>query len=363
MFLTRLGIDRHIAFIMGCVCIFATTRSWAAVANVAQLFGTATQSTDGFGLFAPNAIDGNRAGNSISHTNTGDLSPFLEVDLGQPFSIESIGIFTRDNCCTPDNPERDYNLTVEIFDGPGGAVVFTNPVLNPWDGTGPGAMDLGNGASFNIDLSGQPGGSIDGQVVKVSKDAFEGSEWLHIAELEIFADAPLPPELDPNINVALNKPTTGDVAFGFPTSNGNDGNIGTFNHADNTNPPPDNPFWQVDLEGEFALTRIEIVDRADGCCDPNRLEGSIVSVLAADGASVLFESEPIAGLTSPSSAETVGFDFSPPLSGAAHVRVDGFNQFFQFSELRAYQVPEPSAVTLCFVGIVGWLARLRRRRS
>ena len=230
MFLIRLGMHRHIPFFVVCVFFFATTSSWATLQNVAQRFGTATQSTDGFGLFAPNAIDGNRVGNSISHTDTGDLMPFLEVDLGISFSIESIGIFTRDNCCTPDNPERDYNLTVEIFDSPGGTVVFTNPVLNPWDGTGAGATDLGIGASFSIDLSGQPGGSIDGQVVRVSKEAFALSEWLHIAELEVFADAPepiLPPELDPDINVALNKPTTGDVAFGFPTSNGNDGNIGS----------------------------------------------------------------------------------------------------------------------------------------
>ena len=68
-------------------------------------------------------------------------------------------------------------------------------------------------------------------------------------------------------NIALNKPTPGDVAFGFPTSNGNDGKITTFNHADNPNPAPNNPFWSVDLQGTFNLTRVEIVDRIL-CCDP-----------------------------------------------------------------------------------------------
>jgi hypothetical protein len=355
-------MHRHIAFFLGCVFFLTTKGSWADVGNVAPVFGTASQSTTGFGLPAGNAIDGNPG--TISHTDTGDLMPFFEVDLGEPFSIEALNLITRSGCCAP--PERDYNLTLEIFDDMG-AVAFTNGVINPWDGIGA-AAEVGDGAAFNIDLSGEPGGGIDGQRVRVSKVSFAGTEWLSIAELEIFADAEfpgLPPELDPNVNVALNKPTTGDVAFGFPTENGNDGITGgqNFTHADNTNPPPDNPFWQVDLQGEFELTRIEIVDRGDGCCDPNRLEGSIISVLAADGTTVLFESDPIAGLTVPSSGETVGYDFSTPLSGAAHVRVDGFNQYFQFSDLRAYQVPEPSSVTLFFVGLIGWLAGRNRRRN
>lgn len=58
-------------------------------------------------------------------------------------------------------------------------------------------------------------------------------------------------------NVALGKPTTGDTAFGFPTSNGNDGSISTFNHADNVNPAPDNPYWTVDLQGAFHLMRVD----------------------------------------------------------------------------------------------------------
>src|SRR5688572_4547124 len=84
------------------------------------------------------------------------------------------------------------------------------------------------------------------------------------------------------VDVADFKPTIGDVAFGFPTSNGNDNNIGNFTHADNTNPPPNNPFWEVDLQGTFNLTQFVVTDRA-GCCDPNRLNGSTVTLYGSGG--------------------------------------------------------------------------------
>jgi hypothetical protein len=144
-------------------------------------------------------------------------------------------------------------------------------------------------------------------------------------------------------NVALNKPTAGDVAFGFPTSNGNDGLTSTFNHADNVNPPPSNPFWTVDLEGLFDLVRIEIVDRL-GCCDPNRLNGSEIRLLDSMGIQI---GAPlvVAGLPPSSPDETTGtlsFDNGGAgWTGVAGIRVDGYNQYFQFSELRAISLQPP----------------------
>lgn len=166
--------------------------------NLANIFGTASQSTTGFGLPASGAIDGNRVGNSISHTDTGDLTPSLTVDLGNLYRMETIDVYTRDNCCTdpPNNsPERDYNLTVEVLDGDGN-VVYTHPVYNPWDGVDPpgGAPIVGLGASFSIDL---PGAGVIGRSVRVSKIAHGGSshsEWLSIAELEIYGSTTAVPE-------------------------------------------------------------------------------------------------------------------------------------------------------------------------
>lgn len=165
--------------------------------NLAQIFGTATQSTTGFSLPASGAIDGNRIGNSISHTATGDMTPSLSVDLGNLYRIEEIGVYTRDNCCTPPagvSPERDYNLTVEVLDGDGN-VVYTHPVYNPWDGVDPpgSAPIVGLGASFTIDL----GAGVIGKSVRVSKIAQGGanhSEWLSIAELEVYGSTTAVPE-------------------------------------------------------------------------------------------------------------------------------------------------------------------------
>jgi hypothetical protein len=163
--------------------------------NLANLFGTASQSTTGFGLPATGAIDGNRIGGSISHTDSGDMTPNLSVDLGNLYRMETIDIYTRDNCCTATDPERDYNLTLEILDAEGN-VVYTHPVYNPWDGIDPPASApvVGLGASFSIDL---PGAGVVGKSVRVSKIAhggFEHSEWLSIAELEVYGSTAAVPE-------------------------------------------------------------------------------------------------------------------------------------------------------------------------
>ncbi|MDG2124399.1 MAG: hypothetical protein P8J87_11905, partial [Verrucomicrobiales bacterium] len=75
-------------------------------------------------------------------------------------------------------------------------------------------------------------------------------------------------------DVAQSKPTFGDVAFGAPTSRGNDGingndNNGNWTHANyptsavpypggSGNAP--NPYWEVDLQGSFDLTSIALTD-------------------------------------------------------------------------------------------------------
>ena len=152
--------------------------------NVA-LAGVAVQSTDGFGLAANNAIDGNRVGGSISHTNTGDLNPWWEVDLGNDVYLETIDAYTRTGCCSP---ERDYNITIEVRDASDN-ILYTSAVFNPWDGSGGAAPALAHGTAFSVDLTSEPGGGVTGRKVRVSKVAHGGaghSEWLHLAEVEVF---------------------------------------------------------------------------------------------------------------------------------------------------------------------------------
>ena len=153
-------------------------------------------------------------------------------------------------------------------------------------------------------------------------------------------------------NVALNKPTTGDTAFGFLTSNGNDGNTATFNHADNPNPAPNNPYWTVNLQGPFNLTKIEIVDRI-GCCDPNRLNGSEIRVLDGNGAQI-GTTMLVDGLPSSSPDIATGTrsfnNGGAGWPGAASVRIDGYTQYFQFSEFRAFAMQPPQPVNVAVFG-------------
>lgn len=346
--------------VLSAILSYLAICGWASdsqgdVLNVANLYGTASQSTTGFSLPAVNAINGVTTGDATGHTATGDLAPFWQVDLGSEFAIQNINLFNRTNCCG----ERLYNVTVDILDA-SATSVFTSSVFNSWDGIGTIPDNPGAGP-FNYDMTALTGGFVTGQTVRISKAGFAGSEWLSLLEVEVFAEAtppPIPPELDPDINVALNKPTSGDVAFGYPTSNGNDGDVSNFTHADNTNASPDNPFWMVDLQGEFRLSHIEIVDRAT-CCDPNRLEGSTLTVLDAS-MTPIYTSDPISGLSVPSSGELLTFDNGGAgFYGAAHIRVDGANQYFQFAELRAYAIPEPSAISLLVFALVSGLVKAR----
>ena len=159
-------------------------------------------------------------------------------------------------------------------------------------------------------------------------------------------------------NVALFKPTAGDSAFGAPTARGNDGtdgagDAGNWTHADyptSAVPYPGefdlapNPFWQVDLQGSFDLTRIEIVDRV-GCCDPNRLNVSTIT-LFDDTMTQVGDPVLVDDLFPASFADeaTLTFDNNTlGWSNVAHIRVDGdeFNQYFQFSEFRAFSDQQP----------------------
>jgi hypothetical protein len=293
--------------------------------NVA-LGKTAIQSTDGFGLPANNTIDGNRG--TIGHTATGDINPWWEVNLGDEFLIDQVDVYTRNNCCTPGSPERDYNLRVEIRDD-GGTVVYTSSLFNPWDGTGGAATVVGVGASFSVDLTGEPGGGVDGDFVRITKESHGGSnhsEWLQLGEVEVFANAPAD-----SPNLALGRPTSGDATTPNPAL-AIDQNIGTITHSQNVGPV----FWQIDLESEQHVGRIELVNRGDGCC-PERLNGATLTVL--DGAmNPLFTSAPIAnagvGETLEFNQDGAGF------VDAQFIRVDHADQYLSIAELRVFP-PDP----------------------
>lgn len=80
--------------------------------NIART-GKATQSSVGYRSPAEKAIDGNHDGSfrSCSCTNS-ERNAWWEVDLGGEFTIDSVSVFNRTDCC----PERLDKLSIQILD-------------------------------------------------------------------------------------------------------------------------------------------------------------------------------------------------------------------------------------------------------
>lgn len=133
------------------------------------LDGTATQSSDRpSDGFAPNAIDGNTNGvyadGSVSHTGanaTLDPEPWWQVDLEENYTIESINIFNRTDCCS----DRLDNYTVQVIDLDGVTVFseFFADYPNP---------------SIIVST-----GGVIGSVVRISKTS---STALSLTEVEVY---------------------------------------------------------------------------------------------------------------------------------------------------------------------------------
>jgi len=154
------------------------------VANDNLAFGkVATQSSEGFGRLAGNATNGDLS--DFTHTVSGDLNPYLEVDLGSEADLENIVIHNRENCCQ----NRLYNISIQIRNAEG-TVVYTSDVVNPVE---EGGTPTSPGSSMNFDLSDS---NVVGRFVRVNKVAVNGAnstEWLSVAELEVggeFIEAP-----------------------------------------------------------------------------------------------------------------------------------------------------------------------------
>jgi len=138
------------------------------------LLAETSQSTDGFSRTGAQAVDGDSS--TFSHTDTADMDPWWEVDLGGEATVTSLSILNRLDCCA----SRLYNLTVEVLDGDG-EVTWTSELLNP---VAEGETPETPGEIVDPGLD----EAVVGRFVRVSKEAVGGvydSEWLSLAEVQV----------------------------------------------------------------------------------------------------------------------------------------------------------------------------------
>ncbi len=170
--------------------------------NLAYIFGLATQSTTGYSGVPERAIDGNTDGiynnNSVTHTNTGDLAPWWQVDLGGSFPLDVIMLWNRtDTCCI--SRLSNFQLTV-LDDGEG--EVWSDAYYTEGTGYVPaeGLMielpEGTNGQFVRIDLLGAPTPQPDG-----GTDMF-----INLAEAQVFS------AVDEIAPIVMSQPAGGRVS-------------------------------------------------------------------------------------------------------------------------------------------------------
>ncbi len=151
--------------VLGNTCNFAYT-SVDAATNVA-LKKPASQSSNYSGSqgLAATAVDGLISGSwpNTNHTNNG-ASEFWMVDLQGAFSINTIRIYNRTDCCA----ERIVGAKVQVLDAAKN-VVYTGPINS-----------AGPSSDFKV-----PAGTV-GNFVRVINAP---NVWLHMGEVQVFANA------------------------------------------------------------------------------------------------------------------------------------------------------------------------------
>jgi len=233
------------------------------IANNLAPFGLATQSsTHSFGD-ASRAIDRNSDGNylagSVTHTSLDSLadpSPWWEVQLVGPSTIEKIILWNRTECC----PERLSNFRVSVLGAARaevwGADFFTDLTFpNP---------------SLEITL---PGGTT-GQIVRIALlgPSAAGTMILSLAEVEVYGSGPAPL---PDPNLARGRPTAqSSLLNGYVSALAVDGDLNDFTHTDAADAAP---WWEVDLCEMSDIETIVLHNRTS-CCG-SRLRDITVEIL------------------------------------------------------------------------------------
>uniref|UniRef100_G3PGN9 F5/8 type C domain-containing protein n=2 Tax=Gasterosteus aculeatus aculeatus TaxID=481459 RepID=G3PGN9_GASAC len=245
--------------IMFLLLLLLETHSAHTYENVA-LRGKATQSTrygDEYGA-AYNAIDGNRnsfwLAGSCTHTNE-ETGPWWRVDLLRPYTVTSIAITNRADCCE----ERLNGAKVHV-----GNSIKNNGAANPVVGT---VDRTDQGELITLTFTEH----VEGRYVTV---VLPGSgKYLTLCEVEVYGYRAPTGE-----NLALGGKASQSSLYMFGAAyNAIDGNPGSkwedgsCTHTQNNV----NPWWRLDLRQTHKVFSVKITNREE---DAERLDGAEIRI-------------------------------------------------------------------------------------
>jgi hypothetical protein len=176
--------------------VFGTSSKPLSDPNLAH-WKSAAQSSTNAAYPARFGVDGNRS--TFTHTLTDDFAASWEVDLCGTFDISTIVLWNRADCCK----SRLRDITVEVLDGPGGAMVWASDLLNPENVEGGGLLDLGP-ERIVVDVPKQGAAFTKGGAVRVSRTPDEDLSGtgglgntdepavLSLAEVEVYGEIQCP---------------------------------------------------------------------------------------------------------------------------------------------------------------------------
>jgi hypothetical protein len=235
----------------------------------AALRRPARLSSTGYGGDAARAVDGNTDGvwasGSIAHSGE-QVSPWLEIDLGQEMPVRAVNVWARTDCCA----ERSANLQVELSrdpcDAPNRRITNRLAVAD-----GPEARRV---AEF-------PGLEEARFVCVHQPSAPNQKRWLNLAEVEVI----VPYEESDNFvrfDASARQSSTGYGAEAKRAIDLNTSGVWGAGSISNTGSDPYGspndtaPWFEVDLREPRPIGKVVLFNRTD-CCD-ERLAGARVEL-------------------------------------------------------------------------------------
>jgi F5/8 type C domain len=214
--------------------------------NLAQ-FAPSSQSSTDFAGVSSRATDGSHSGGSFVATHTkNENRPWLQIELASPSVVDSVLLWNRSDCCL----ERLSNFTVTYYNEDGHDLATAN-----YAGT------AGLKTPINLSAAG----------VSYVRVQLNGTGILSLDEVQVYGLS----------NLALGKPAAQSTTFvdgpiQYHANRAVDGSSNGNLYAASTTHTQleNNPWWEVRLGAQHAVSMVRVWNRTDCCSD--RLKNFLV---------------------------------------------------------------------------------------